>query len=199
MSTALLKNGSNTASITSDGELMTTATERERTVFVRTGDFVSSPGTIWRGLIDLSDTTNWPHDETGRIDISTLGFGIDKAGNARGSLSLGVITRVDATDADVAIVLTTSFTENDTNSIFQAFNFSPSQIKCSVDGGKLTRILTNEVATNVTAINTSGGDLSFNSLTFTPAVGDIVLRLISTAAGDLTFGVLAGYHGEATI
>jgi hypothetical protein len=107
-----------------------------------------------------------------------------------------VITRVDETDADVAIIAASSFVENDTPSIFQVFNFAPSQLKCSVESGSLTRIKTAETATGVTAINTSGGDLNFDGETFTPAVGDLVARMITTANGDLAFGVLIGYHDE---
>lgn len=186
------------ATFTTDGELFVTETEREQNVHALMAGAVSTANTYWYGFIDLSDTTNWHHTGTGRIDISVLYLNVDKASAARGSAALGVITRIDETSADVEFIAGHSFIQNASDSIDFAVNIAPTQLKCGVVGGTLNRIKTGVKATGVTAINT-GTTLPFGTggPTFTPAVGDIVFRLITTTAGDVTFFAELAYHAHS--
>jgi len=186
-----------TATFTTDGEMFTTQTEREINVHALMAGGVTVIGTYWYGIIDLSDTTNWPHDNTNRIDISVLYLNIDKAGAARGTVGLGVITRIDGTSADIEFIAGHSFIQNASDSIDFAVNIAPTQLKCNVVGGTLARIKTGVKALAVTAINT-GTTLSFGTggPTFTPAVGDIVFRLITTTNGDVNFFSELAYHSH---
>ena len=183
--------------VTNDGELWVTETEREFNVHALMAGTVSLANTYWYGFIDLSDTINWPHDHTGRIDISVLYLNIDKAIAARGNVALGVVTRIDGTSGDVEFVGGHSFIQNDAPSIDISVNISPSQLKCGVIGGTLTNIKTGVKALTVTALNT-GTPISFGTggPTFIPAVGDIVMRLITTTAGDVTFFSELAYHSH---
>lgn len=184
---------------TDDSELFITETEREKNVAIFNQRSITTNATHWFGMIDLSDTTNWPHDETGRIDLSAVLLATDKALNSRGSLMIGVITRVDDTDADVSFVVGFTFDQNDTESQIITLNLAPTQIKCGVSGGELTRIKTAIKALNVSAINTNGGDLTFASgITFTPAVGDIVIRIIKSAGGNFNYSATTFYHADAS-
>lgn len=182
---------------TEDGELWVTSSEREYNVRCSLSGTQATATTNYYGAIDLSDTVNWPHDSTGRIDISYLSLLVDKAGNARGSVALGVITRIDGTSADIAYVAAASFLQNDTPSIETIANFSPSQLKCGVVGGQLNKVKTNTVSLGVTEVNT-GTPLAFgpSGPTFTPAVGDLVLRIITTTGGDLVWGANIFYHSH---
>lgn len=184
------------AFITEDGELQITETEREKNVGIMLTDSQTDVATYWYGLIDKSDTTNWPHALTGRIDLSLLRVNVDKQGNGTGEIAIGVITRVDGTDADIEFVYSASFTQNDSISFVHDMNYAPTQVKCSVVGGTLNRFKSTITADNVSAINTAGGDLQFNGTTFTPAVGDIVARFIKTGAGAVRFNITAFYHGQ---
>lgn len=186
------------AKISSDGELAITETERERNVlarYVETG--INS--TRYAALIDLSDTTNFKHDQTGRVDISAISMGVDRSNTATGTVKFGVITRIDGTNADISYFTGLLFT-NGTNDlqISRDLILSPSQLKCGVSGGALTRMVTNDVETAVAAVNTG---ITLNSprgtSTVTPAVGDIVIKMENTAG---TYGLrcMALYHGEAT-
>lgn len=182
--------------ITEGGELQITETEREINVGVMLTDTQSSSATYWYGLIDKSDTTNWPHADAGRIDLSLIRINVDKQNNGTGEISIGVITRVDGTDADIEFVYSASFTQSDSISFVHDMNYAPTQIKCSVVDGSLNRFKSAIAATDVTAINTAGGDLEFNGSTFTPAVGDIVARFIKSGAGTVRFNITAFYHGQ---
>lgn len=177
-----------------DGEAWITDKEREGNVSVLLSTTVSTAQTYWYGLVDLSDTTNWPHDISTNIHISDIYFHVDKVATAFGEFSIGVITRVDGTDADVSFVYVSSFTQNDTLSSVEIINLSPSQIKLNVESGAMSKFKTTKVDLAVSAINTGGGDLSFGSDTFTPAVGDLVAKLVKTGQGDMTITASVTYH-----
>ena len=51
-------------------------------------------------LVDLSDTTNWPHTDTYHINIEYIIIEIDPDGSYVGEVKLGFLTSVDATDGD---------------------------------------------------------------------------------------------------
>lgn len=183
------------ASSSPDGEILTTVTERERDAFA--GLVVSNiTATQYQILVDLSDTTNFPHDRTGRIDITNTFFSIDRDNTATGAVRIGVITRVDETNADVAFVSGVTFEKSDAQQIVRDRKYSPSQLKCEVVDGALTRIISNVSTDDITAINT-GTPLASprGSGTVTPAVGDIVAAFIRSA-GSFNAGVSIMYHGE---
>lgn len=184
------------AKITSDGELAITETERERNVlasYTETG--INS--TRYACLIDLSDTTNFHHSGTGRVDISLISMGIDRDATATGSARIGVITAIDGVDADISYFFRILFNNSTISQISRDINYSPSQLKCGVSGGALTRMITNDTETTA-SVNTG---VSLNSprgsSTVTPAVGDIVIKMDRTLG---TYGLrcTALFHGETT-
>lgn len=183
-----------------DGEHFTTNTEREFNTRCALSGVQNTATTSYYGFIDLSDTINWPHDNTDRIDFSYIAVAIDKATSARGSLSIGIITRVNATDADITYIAGATFEQNDNPSFLAIANFSPSQMKCQVVGGALAHVKTNTISLNVTAINT-GVPLLFGpgGAGFIPAVGDAVIRIITSTGGALTWGINVFYHTHPSI
>lgn len=184
--------------LSEDGEVYTTVTERERNVSVLNTIVTSGTGLNWWGLIDLSDTANWPHSRTGRIDLSTISAQVDKATATRGSIQLCVITRVDGTNADLSVVAGFSFLYNESTGAQPQINLSPSQRKCAVVAGATPYIKTSGRYTGVAAINT-GATLTVagTAETFTPGVGDLVARVQITGGGDATISTALTYHAEA--
>ncbi len=176
------------AKVTSDGELAVTSTERERNVHASFFELAITTDSYFM-IVDLSDTTNWPHDATGRIDVSWLKFVVERDATAAGTLQLGVITRIDGTDADIDYLFTIPFTKSDTRRILSIDNFSPSQLKF-----ESSRYITDTADANVAAVNTGGTLDSPNGVT-TPAVGDIVIKAGRTA-GEYDFLCEILYHGE---
>ncbi len=182
------------ASASDDNELLTTVTERERNVFVAYAkQNVAANG--YAVLVDLSDTTNFPHSRVGRIDLSATYFQVDKQQNATGAVRLGVITRVNGTDADVTFVQGVRFDKSNERHINRDRNYAPSQLKLGVEAGSANRALgVNE--TGITAINT-GLTLDSPAGAVTPAVGDVVIGWEQGTA-NFDFAVSAFYHGETT-
>lgn len=153
--------------------------------------------TTYAVLVDLSDTTNWPHNETGYVDISTTESQvvITSAQGANGSLRLGVITRIDGVDADIVWADCSHFSKSGSEQIDRSFNYSPSQIRFEISGGSLTQMVSNEVSLNVAAINTGITLESSAGISVTPAVGDVVLGM-TVSSGTVTFVYDIMYHSE---
>lgn len=179
---------------TPDAEMYTTVTEREIGVWAGLSGSQASTGTTYHGLVDLSDTVNWPHDETGRLDFTLLRVSIDKANAARGAISLGIITRINATNADIVYIDGVGFLENDASFLQFMNNISPMQLKTNIDGSfNLSRVKTTTKEVNVTAVNTG---ITLPPFNFTPAVGDCIARVVTTTGGTLNYGIGICYHSH---
>lgn len=185
------------AKVTTDGELATTVTERERNVYAVYHDDSIGTGNTDFVLIDKDDTVNFPHSDTGRIDISTFNLHLaQSSANPDGEFIMGVITRIDGVDADICWAFGLDFNLPTNTDIREDFNFAPSQLKFEVDSGDTTRIITNYKSLNDTAFNTATPMPSpRGAATVTPAVGDIVCRL-TNSSGVLRFFLGVMYHGE---
>lgn len=185
------------SSASEDGELLITEAERERDVFV-SYMFTAVSADSYAILVDLSDTTNFPHDRTGRVDVTNSYILVDRDANAVGAARFGVITRINGTNADIAYVAGVTFEKSAERFIVRDRKYSPSQLKCGVEDGALNRILTSTVETNIAAINTATPlDSALGTATVTPAVGDIIMKCTRSAG---TFGASFAifYHGEDT-
>lgn len=182
-------------SATEDGEILTTVTEREIDTFIAYGD-QDIAATAYAILIDKSDTANFPHSETGRIDLTAVYLFVDRTNTAVGRLRLGVITRIDGTDADISYIQGVSFQKGSPPTIERDRHYSPSQLKCSVVDGELNRILTGETETT-TSVNT-GTTLDTPAGTATPAVGDLIVKFQHDSGGQYNAFVSAFYHGAVS-
>lgn len=183
------------ASTSDDNELIVTNADRQYNDYVAYSESgVSSSG--YALLIDLSDTVNFPHENTGALAMSSTYFQVDREQNSTGSVVIGVITRIDGTDADVTYFQGVTFNKSSERSIVRDRNFSPSQIKLGVIGGEAIHIATTGIATGITAINT-GITLPTPVGTATPAVGDIVVSW-SQAAANFDFSVSGFYRSTVS-
>jgi hypothetical protein len=185
------------AKVTTDGELATTSTERERNVYAVIHNDAVGTGNTDYVLVDLSDTTNFPHSDTGRVDISTINIHLsNSSGQPEGEVEFGVITRIDGTDCDITWGFVTDFNLPINADFREDVNFAPSQLKFEVSGGSTTRIVSDYGVTNDATINTGiTMDSPRGTSTVTPAVGDIILR-ITNNAGTMKIFVGVMYHGE---
>lgn len=182
------------AKVTSDGELAITETERERNVAARyTESGINS--TRYAILVDLSDTSGFKHDQTGRIDISYMSMQIDKETTARGRVAIGVITAIDGTNATIRYFASILFDNSADDHLTRDRNFSPSQVKCGVSGGALTKIVSNDSETTA-SVNTGVSLNSSTGSTVTPAVGDIIIKM-DRLAGTFSTSIFTLYHAES--
>lgn len=179
--------------MTPDGEIWTTVTERENGVWAGMSGSQNTIATTWYGIIDLSDTTNFPHEHTGALHFSVNRIHIDKSASARGSLSFGIVTTINATSSSITQIGGIGFTEKDVTVVESIINFAPMQMKANVVAGALPYIKGNTTLTGITAVNTS---ITLPPFNFTPGVGDLVLMVNTTATANLNFGVGFGYHSH---
>lgn len=181
--------------VTDDGELMISETERERNVrasYALTGIQANA----WAILVDLSDTTNWPHNESTAIHISLINAQVDRAANSVGLMQLGVVTRVDGTNGDVMMVASMRFENNSETHISRDVNVSPSQVKCNVVAGATPHMISNVKVLNDTGLQTDVAIPTARGVNAAPGVGDIVIRFVHTSGGAWTGAVGVLYHSH---
>ena len=181
--------------VTADGEMIVSTTAQETDVRAVLAT-VSVGATVYKVLVDLSDTTNFPHDSTGRIDITQLKVAIDPASNSVGSVKIGVITRIDGTNADITYGWSIPFGKSPSR-ILTVTNFNPSQMKFSISGGATTRIISNDTETSVAAVNT-GASLGSPNGNIAPGLGDVVLKYTYTSGTAYDVQASCFYHSHAS-
>lgn len=145
-------------------------------------------------LVDLSDKANFPHSDTGSIDLYSSFLFVDKPANAVGAVQLGVITRIDGTDSDIAYIQGASFNGTSDRQLSRDRVLThPIQLRQT--GGSLDRVATLFRATGITAVNT-GVTLPTAFGTATPAVGDLIILFAYTSGGTYDAAVSAQYAGN---
>lgn len=183
-------------SASEDNEILVTVTEQERDVHMAVQGADISADTYMM-LIDLDDTTNFPHDRTGSVDLTNTYFGLDRGASATGFVRIGVITRIDGTSADVSYVAGVTFQKTDARSIFRDRKYSPSQMRCLVEGGKLAKVATSFIETNDVNLNTGVAlETHMDGLTVTPDVGDVIVKFGFSGTGTYTASASVFYHGN---
>ena len=173
--------------VTGSGLFPFVISERDEPVYVPLL-FSGITSTQYFGLVDLSDRDTFPHSEVGRIDLHATYFQVDRDTSGAGSVRLGVITRIDGTDADIAYVAGVTFEKSSDRRLNRDRDFRH-PIKLGQSGGALTKALAVVVENDVN-INTSGTVTGPNGITWTPAVGDLIVRCERTAGA---------YYGSVSI
>jgi len=159
-------------------------------------------------LIDLSDTTNFPHTETGKIRLYTLDVVIEAQTmtSGEGILYIGVITEVDASNGStewlwVMPVETYLEATDDTDRRHYRFHY-PWGLDLEVDG-------TNDTLANVVSNTGDSGDTDWQTdtdldspagdTTNAPGDGDLVMLWDETADGlTVSICVTVEYTTEST-
>lgn len=179
-----------TMDVTADGSLMTTTVERDKNVTVLyVGESIAA--TAYALLVDVSSTG--PHEQPGSGEISFAAMQVDRANSTVGRMSVGVITRIDNTNADITFIRGISFTHGDEPNIIRIENFAPSRIRCEVVAGDTPYIASNSVSLNDTLVQADVALPGPNGNVL-PQVGDIVVRFLHTSGGTWNGGVSLLYH-----
>lgn len=177
------------AGITDDGELFTNtlASDRQTQATYAAGTLT---GKTYVVLVDLSAQINTGHASLDNIAI-TCNF---TTNNSSSTIKIGVITRVDGTNADISYLITAPFSAANANTFLSYINnFQPSAARFEVDSGVLVRAFTNDTETT-TGVNT-GATLASPNGVVTPAVGDIVISFGHTG-NDYNANVSCVYHTD---
>ncbi len=157
-------------------------------------DNIASTATI---LIDLSDTSNYPHNYTGSIDISFLKISVDKVDIATGSVKVGVITEISAVDATGYFFADLAFsTANVSAHIEKTFNVTPSTIRTLIKGTTPFYFVTDDIfeadsqfQNDVLIPTAAGGNANAGK-------GDIVVVVGARNAAQATISIQALYRSN---
>lgn len=153
-------------------------------------------------VIDLSDTTNWPHKETGELNLDSVRLNIDKVAASTVTVKLGVVTYVDSSTGCVTWFTLLSSSQNVSNTNVYSFtNYMPTFIKCRVNPG--TSAGANGTTPYIFSNDTTLGSTIFqNDVVLptpagnaAPGTGDIVMQV--SQAGTATVVILdLVYHSN---
>lgn len=176
---------------------------KEFTVLFSSQSSTGFSGTTTYTLIKLSDTTNWPHKDTGAIHITSIQTEMDKAAASTSTIRIGVVNYVGASTGSITWLATRRSEQNvsNTNVLF-AHDYPDFGIyakvrpsaTANVDGATPGALSTekssgvNYILQNTNLPNIIGGS-SF------PAVGDILIEL-NKGATVINYSVRIKYFTE---
>ncbi|GAI22082.1 unnamed protein product, partial [marine sediment metagenome] len=140
-------------------------------------------------LIDLSDTTNYPHSGTERVGVDWIVVTGLADTSAVGYFDIGFITRIDGVNSDWYSIFHDHFDKKEER--FEIMlNLVPQSVECNptkhLSGGGMKFV-------NDATFNTGGTVKGTYSDTTPPAVGDLVLK-VTRSAGQTDLAVAVGYH-----
>lgn len=141
-------------------------------------------------VIDLSDTTAWPHTSTGHIDIAYILINVNPDTSFSGDIELGFLTNVDGTDGDFNPIFEIHMDKKQ-DSVTQMMNFGAFEMSLESSHWYGT-ITANDTAFQTDVTLTGPAGASHNS-----GNGDLVMRLAGITAGTVAVGLTIGYRTHA--
>jgi len=153
-------------------------------------------------LVDLSDTTNFPHASTAKLVLYHLSIWGELKTSGQYVVTIGVISEVDATDGTAEWIwyLNSETDEQATDGIRQfhvEFNY-PWGMDLVVASDALTNVVTNsELAADVTWQTDVSLDSPVGDASSPPGAGDLVALVEeTTGGGTISLHILVGYRAE---
>jgi len=150
----------------------------------------SGTTTVGYMVVDLSDTTNWPHTATGHIDIVYIILNVNPTATFVGDIELGFLTNVDATNGDLNAIMEVHMDKKQ-DSIFQMMNFG--SFEMSLESEHWFGPITANDALWQTDVNLQGPD---GNTSFPSGAGDLVMHVVATTS-DVAVGLTVGYRTHA--
>lgn len=146
-------------------------------------------------LVDLSDTTNFKHVQTGLIRVFSITISGEKTNAGSHILYLGVITEVDATDGTAVWFGYLETAVQATDRFFHQWLF-PTGFSLEVNAGVLANLVSNALLADTTWQTDVLLDSPAGNTTSPPGAGDLVARLDRTG-GSISFYITVEYTTEA--
>ena len=156
-------------------------------------------------LVDLSDTTNFPHENTNALHLCGLILHTEKASDGVFDIWVGVVTENDATDGSAEWIhvyhLEASGNATDSTDRFaQAIDFTlggsnPDGVNLLIRGGATPHLATNQSQSNNSNWQNDTNRASPVGATTKPGAGDLVVWVEEVSdAGTLDFVISAIYE-----
>ena len=176
-----------------DGTITTLAAERKSYVGYVQSAIVANQYIL---LIDRDNSGGqWPHSQNGSMNVDAVSAKVTFSGATLpgdATLRLGVVTRIDGTDADVQYLQTYRFQAQANDGQYIFHNFQPSCLSFNQSAGKLVGALTNDFESNLVAVNTATA-LTSPGGSVAPGLGDVILKIqYHSDTYNIAVGVL--YH-----
>jgi hypothetical protein len=141
-------------------------------------------------VIDLSDTTNWPHTKTGEIIIEYMMLMIGPTTNFLGEVKLGYLKNVDGTDGDFVDLFNVNMQRK--SALFvEVLDFGSHGIHC-VDSSHFGPIIENSTLFQ-TDVNL-GGPADSTTLSHPSGDGDLVLIVDGDGTNLVDVSLTIGYE-----
>ena len=141
-------------------------------------------------VVDLSDTTNWSHTDTGHIDIAYIIINVNPTTTFSGDIELGFLTNVDDTNGDFNGVLEIHMDKKQ-DSIFEMMNFGAFEV--SLETAHWFGPTDVNDTTWQTDVNLQGPD---GAISFPSGNGDLVMK-VEVGASEAAIGLTIGYRTHA--
>jgi len=138
-------------------------------------------------LVDLSDTTNWKHTNTGHVHIEYIILQVDPDATYLGEVQLGFLTNVDATNGDFNQIVSFDFAKK-SDIFIENIAFGGFGLDCETDH-HFGPIIANS-ALFQTDVNLLGPD---GNTSFPSGNGDLVM-IVERSAGEVNVTVTVGYE-----
>jgi len=153
-------------------------------------------------LVDLSDSTQFPHTETGKIRLYSITLTSEKATDGQFIFYFGVIIEVDGTDGSTKHILVVDLESvlNPTDSTDRfVYQFKwDGGIDLEVSAGAMVNVVSNGGETDDVEWNTGSAlDSPVGDTSNAPGAGDLVLFVDETGgSGTVSFTVTVEYTTE---
>jgi len=157
-------------------------------IHFHSGDISASQDFI---LVDISDTTNYPHTNTNYAHIEYLRIEVDSDVNGAYEIEVGFLDDVDATDGNFYSVSNANGSKKAGNSKEIIYPFYPNGPRCTTGS-----IATSDASLNDTAFQTDvnlASTLDTGTANTPSGNGDLVVR-ITRNAGTIVVAIDASYH-----
>lgn len=143
-------------------------------------------------LIDLSDTTNWKHTNTGEIVIEYMVLEVDPGSTFAGEVRIGYLKNVDATNGDFVTLFDVDMKKS-AELLVENINFGSHGLHCG-DTQHFGPVDANDVAYQ-TDVNLGGPD-DPTTLTYPSGNGDLILQVTDAGAGNagVDISITIGYE-----
>lgn len=191
----LINSGGHLGLITDSGEVWVTVTERENDVWSQYSKEFSATEYI---ILISKDNPLFPHKRQGeagkRIDVTSAYYFIDLAANTEAVMKLGVITKINGTNADIKYFAGLPFLAGISKAvIIESLRGTPSQVKTDFNSaGVLLHGVTNIQETDAIAVNT-GVTLDSPVGNIIPGLGDVVMKY-EQVSGSANLAIFLFYH-----
>lgn len=146
-------------------------------------------------LVDVSDTTNWPHTNTGHVVIEYMILEVDPGSTFAGEVKIGYLKNVDATDGDFVTLIDVDM-QKQAVLLVENIDFGSHGLHC--DDAHHFGTTTENSTLFQTDVNLGGPD-DATTLTYPSGDGDIVLMVTGSGAGNagVNVSITLGYESVA--